>query len=311
MSLSNIKHRVLMLMFAASAASFGQTPYLTQEQLTGPQPTSLDGATTYTYKSVGTTQLRLHVFKPSTSRPAPAIVFFFGGSWTIGSILHFLPQARHLSQRGMVAIIADYRVFSRYGTSAFDSMADAKSAMRWVRTHAAELKVDPKRLVAAGGSAGGHIALSTAVFDTFDESSEDRKISSKPNALLLFNPEVDTTDSPSHQTFPDLRARFGNRALEGSPIHHLSKSLPPTLILHGKADGLVAFADVERFCNESRKLGNQCRVVGYEGADHGFFNPDRRDGTWYRETLLEADRFLTDLRYLPGPVPTTIVLPTK
>jgi len=77
--------------------------------------------------------------------------------------------------------------------------------------------------------------------------------------------------------------------------------LPPILIPHGKADATVPFADVERFCAAATERGNQCQLVGYEGAAHGFFNPQVAEGQWHRETLLEADRFLTRLGYLtPG-----------
>jgi acetyl esterase/lipase len=139
--------------------------------------------------------------------------------------------------------------------------------------------------------------LSTAVFPTFDEPGENPKISSKPNALVLFNPAVDTT----HDTPPALRERFGARAAEGSPAHHIHRGIPPTVIFHGKADTTVAYADVERFCLESKKAGNQCQLFGYDGATHGFFNPTRDDGKWHRETLQEMDGFLTKLGYLPGP----------
>ncbi len=66
------------------------------------------------------------------------------------------------------------------------------------------------------------------------------------------------------------------------------------------------YADVEHFCAESSALGNDCKVIGYDGAPHGLFNPNTADGKWYREKLLEADRFLTTLGYLPKPTPTHI-----
>jgi acetyl esterase/lipase len=172
-------------------------------------------------------------------------------------------------------------------------MADAKSALRWVRAHSAELGIESNRIVAAGGSAGGHIALSAAVFDAYDEPDEDKTISSKPNALVLFNPVVDTTHGTG--SAPD---RFGVRGRDGSPVHHLAAGLPPTLILHGKADTTVPYADVDRYCSGAKILGNQCQLVGYEGATHGFFNSDTAEGQWYLETLLEADRFLIKTGYL-------------
>ena len=294
--MSTIHTSVMITILVAPLLALVQTPFV------APQPLTIDGATAYVYKTVGDVELRLHVFK--TDRPngparKAAIVFFFGGGWTQGSVTQFAPQARHLAERGMVGIVADYRVFSRHRTSPFEAMADAKSAVRWVRAHAAQLAIDPNRIAAAGGSSGGHVALSAAVFDTFDEVGEDNAVSSKPNVLVLFNPAVDTTPA-------DLTQQFGGRGREGSPAHHLHAGLPPTLILHGKSDTTVPYAEVDRFCAEAKTLGNQCQLVGYEGGTHGFFNPQNAGGKWYRETLLEADRFLTKIGYLRGPAPTQI-----
>ena len=292
MSPVHTRLRVVLPLLFLPLLTLAQTPSVP------PQPTTVAGATSYVYKSIGGVELRLHVFSPRGRGPVaqrPAIVFFFGGGWTEGSVEQFAGQARHLTQGGMVSVLVDYRVFGRHGTSAFEAMADAKSAVRWVRSRSAQLGVDPNRIAASGGSAGGHIALSTAVFDTFDEPGEDKTISSKPNALVLFNPAVDT----NHNTPKEFPSRFANRQKDGSPMHHLGPGLPPMIILHGKADKVVPYGDVERFCAEAVRLGNQCQLIGYEGAGHGFFG----QGQWYQKTLQEADRFLTKIGYLESPVP--------
>jgi acetyl esterase len=86
-----------------------------------------------------------------------------------------------------------------------------------------------------------------------------------------------------------------------------SSSLPPTIILHGKADTIVPYADVERFCTQAKSRGLPCELVGYEGAPHGFFRLEKDEhGRQYGETLVEADRFLTRIGYLQGPAPTQI-----
>ena len=281
--------RLVLLGLWISTAAAAQVPVLAQRL-------AIDGAVAHVYKSIGQTELRLHVFAPSgeSSAARPAIVFFFGGAWTNGTVEQFVPQSQYLARRGVVAIVADYRVFARHATGAFEAIADAKSAIRWVRSHAKELHIDPNRIAAGGGSSGGHLALAAAVLEAFDQPGEDMTVSSKPNALVLFNPAVDTT----HDTPAVLKERFGGRGTEGSPLHHIRRGIPPTVIFHGKADTTVPYADVERFCVESQKAGNECQLVGYEGATHGFFNPSRDDGRWHRETLLETDRFLTKLGYL-------------
>src|SRR6185436_11894787 len=140
-------------------------------------PPEFSGAQTVTYKTVGETKLALYVFNPEghkASDTRPAIVFFFGGGWTSGSPAQFEQQCRYLASRGMVAMTADYRVASRHQVKAAQCVADAKSAIRYVRAHAKELGVDPKRIAAGGGSAGGHIAGCTGTLPGLDEPGEDK-----------------------------------------------------------------------------------------------------------------------------------------
>lgn len=128
-----------------------------------------------TYKSVEGTILKLHVFEPEgwkATDKRPTIVFFFGGGWSGGDAKQFYQQAEALSQRGMVAFSADDRVSSRNKTTPLECVKDAKSAVRWIREHAAKLGVDPDRIVASGGSAGGHIAAYTGVIEGHDEAGE-------------------------------------------------------------------------------------------------------------------------------------------
>ncbi len=153
------------------AAVFAQLPV-------APQPTSLPGAESKVYKTIGETMLMLHIFQPADRKAGetrPAIVFFFGGGWRQGTVTQFVEHSKHLSSRGMVAIVADYRVKSRHGVTPVECIADAKSAIRWVRSHAKEFGIDPYWIAAGGGSAGGHLAAATATVREFDEKGEDLK----------------------------------------------------------------------------------------------------------------------------------------
>jgi len=248
---------------------------------------------TLTYKRTGEVALLAHVFGPEEGGTAPsaAIVFFFGGGWTGGTPTQFYPQCRHLASRGMVAISAEYRVRDRHGTTPVECVADGKSAVRWLRANAAELGVDPSRVAAAGGSAGGHVAACTALVPGFEEPSEDAGISSVPDALVLYNPVVDAT-------WGSLSKRFGDRARALSPRHHIRAGAPPTLIFHGIEDRTVPYAQVVDFGEAMRSAGNACEVVGFEGQAHGFFNQGRGDGSAFAETLRQTDAFLTSRGYL-------------
>ena len=251
-------------------------------------PPKMEGAVAEVYKTVENIPLNLYLFKPAdwkASDKRPAIVFFFGGGWTSGSPASFERHCRHFAKRGMIAITADYRVKSRHGVTPIECVADAKSAIRWTRANAARLGIDPERIAAAGGSAGGHIAACAAIIEGFDEKSEDPKVSSKPNALVLFNPALGGDL---------LEKRLGDRAAAITPTQHVRPNLPPTIIFHGKADATVPYATVEAFTEAMTKAGNRCELVGFEGQPHAFYN---KPGN-YEKTVERADEFLVSLEYL-------------
>jgi acetyl esterase len=265
----------------------------------GGYPPVIEGTKTETYRKVGGTELKVWIFEPAqkAAKPLPAIVFFFGGGWTSGSPTQFEPQSRHLASRGMIAIVADYRVKSRQDAKPADCVSDAKACVRWVRANATRLGIDPERIAVGGGSAGGHLAASVATLPGLDTATDDKSVSCLPNALVLFNPG--TVMAP----FPGLdlkgfgagldKDKFGCEPTEISPLHHVKKGAPPTIIFHGKADTTVPYATVEKFAEVMKAAGNRCELVGYEGEKHSFFNKSK-----YAETLAAADDFLVSLGYL-------------
>jgi acetyl esterase/lipase len=271
-----------------------------------PYPPQMEGARVEVYKTAGEVPLNLYVFEPpghSSSDRRPAIVFFFGGGWRAGSPQQFEQQSRHLAARGMVAITADYRVSSRNQTKAIDCLRDAKSAIRWVRQNAPRLGIDAARIAAGGGSAGGHLAAATALISGLDEANEDAAFSSRPNALVLFNPVLvlAPADGTGWKRDPvEMRERAGIEPADISPYHHVSAGAPPTIIFHGKADTTVPYRTAEAFTKKMKEAGNRCELLGYEGRKHGFFNYGRDGSKWYAETLRAADQFLTSLGYLRG-----------
>ena len=271
-------------------------------------PAVLPGADVKVYKKIGDVKLNMYIFSPDDHKASdkrPAIVFFFGGGWKSGSPIQFLEHCKYLASRGMVAMSADYRVLARHGTKAVSCVADAKSAVRWIRVHSAELGIDPQRVAAGGGSAGGHLAACTGVIDGFDESGEDAKISSRPNAMALFNPalvlaSIDDRSPIDPKQAGNLRERMGVPAEKLSPYHNVAGGAPPTVIFHGRADTTVKFWSAEIFTTAMQKAGNRCELHGYEDQPHGFFNYGRGDNKAYRSTLRELDKFLVSLDYLEG-----------
>ncbi|MBK1877227.1 alpha/beta hydrolase [Pelagicoccus mobilis] len=248
-----------------------------------------------TFKTIGDTQLQLHVFEPANhqkSEKRPAIVFFFGGGWAKGGPSHFYSQSEYLANRGIVAICADYRTRNVHGTTPAECVKDGKSAMRWVRSNAAKLGIDPNRIIAGGGSAGGHIAAAIALISGFNEETDDLEVSPRPAALVLFNPVFD--NGPEG---------FGHSVVEAywqdfSPLHNITADAPPTLVLLGTDDQLIPVSTAELYRIKMKQKGARCDLILYEGQKHGFFN--KGNAEHHYKTIIAMDRFLADLGYLQG-----------
>lgn len=287
-------HWWALLIFLAIATCVLTDPVHAQLSCQGveAQPATIAGAQTRLYKSVAGHALRLHIFSPiesGTGRQS-AVVFYFGGAWMLGSVDQFAPQARHLAERGMVAILADYRVLCRHRSTPADSTADGVDALRYIRAHAAEFNIDPHRIVAAGASSGGQIAIAAGA-------------ANQSNALILFSPGLDLS-APTVQTI--LRDHFGASVATSSvPLSPLRLPLVdvPTLILGAENDGLTPLTKARDYCNRPRVNTGNCEVVSHPSSDHMFFLPTAEDGKWYKQTVDEMDRFLMKLGYLPTRVP--------
>ncbi|MBL7132730.1 MAG: alpha/beta hydrolase fold domain-containing protein [Phycisphaerae bacterium] len=243
-------------------------------------------------------ELKLHVFEPDghkASDKRSAIVFFFGGGWVGGNPRQFFQHCKYLASRGMWAASAEYRVRGRHGTTPFECVADGKSAVRYIRANAEKLGVDPKRIAAGGGSAGGHVAACTGTVKGLDEKSEDAAVSSRPDAMVLFNPVIYCGPDGGYGF-----SRLKDRWKDISPVMNVSKETPPTILFHGKADTTVKYANAEKFAQAMKEAGRRCELVGLEGAKHGFFNYGRDGGAAYVKTVRAADTFLASLGFLKG-----------
>ncbi len=241
--------------------------------------------------------LSLYFFVPQfveQREKRPAIIFFFGGGWVGGTPAQFKPHADYLKSRGMIAILADYRTKKSHGATPKQCVADAKSAMRYLRANAAKHQVDPDRLVAAGGSAGGHLAAATATVSAFDEQGEDTSVSAVPNALVLFNPVYD--NSPG---------QWGNKSVieywrQISPAHNIRAGMPPAIVFLGSNDKLISVATAREFQAKMKAVESRSDLHIYEGKGHGFFNYGRDENISFADTVAKMDKFLVELGYLKG-----------
>ncbi|MFL9484867.1 alpha/beta hydrolase [Chitinophagaceae bacterium LWZ2-11] len=224
------------------------------------------------YKTIGKTTLDLHIFSSvEKDKSCPTIVFFHGGGWSEGMPDWFFYTCKEYAAKGWVAVAVEYRLRNRHGTLPPDAIADGKSAIRYLRENAVQLGIDPTRIVVSGNSAGANLALALVVIDTLDDSKENLRISSVPNAAMLNSVATDLTQGDFwQQYFPDKN--FLNRI---SPLNQVHKNLPPILILQGNKDYNVPLQPVIDFTDKMKSIGNDCELHILDGAGH-FIWYDRR-----------------------------------
>ncbi len=272
-------------------------------------PPKIEGATEYVYKSVDGVDLKIWVFSPSSSdvnaAPVPAMLFYFGGGWHGGNPEQFTAQSQYLAERGMIGIVADYRVKSRNNVQAKSCVEDAYDAFKYITTHAKKLGIDPSRVGVGGGSAGGHLAACVGTV----HASKDRG----PYAMALYNPvttlaPIDFNKNPSLGTSEDhatqnqaleakqgqLRHRLGVEPATLSPFHNIQKATPPALILHGTHDKTVPYESAVLFHKQLKAKGISSTLKTYKSAGHGFFNRE----PYRTQTNAALEQFLKGLGWL-------------
>jgi acetyl esterase len=281
----------------------------TQNETKNYPPKIPDASKVEIYKTVDSIDLKLWIFNPKDLKDTdshPAIIFFFGGGWRQGTPIQFVPHCKYLADRGMVAMVADYRVRNRHQNLANKCVHDAKSAIRYIRQNAARLGIDPERIAAGGGSAGGHLAAATTMFPEHHDAADDWSVSPRPNALVLFNPAVILANVPNlwqlKQTKEDeLKERMGVELESMSPYHHVKSGIGPTIIFHGIDDKTVPFKTVDLFRKKMRENSNRCELVGYHDEGHGFFNYGKNSNGPFIDTVRKMDAFLCSIGYLDSP----------
>ena len=243
------------------------------------------------YKQIQDVKLFLDVYYPEnmdTTKKYPAMVFFFGGGWKEGNVKKFERQAIYFSKRGLVSFLVDYRIEGKHKTTPFESLKDAKSSIRFIKENAEKFHIDSSKIIASGGSAGGHLAAATSLIEGFNETTDNLKVSGKPSALVLFNPVID--NGPGGYGY----ARIGDEYKNFSPLHNIKKQAPPTIIFLGTEDIYIPIETAKYYKIVMEKVGSRCDLFLYEGAKHTFFNNNK----YYKDVLLEADKFLQSLGYL-------------
>jgi acetyl esterase/lipase len=255
----------------------------------------------FVYKQSGGTPQELEVYFPSDWEPAknkaPGVILFHGGGWSGGNLEQFRHACKYLAGRGLVAATANYRMLRKDEPGKLPPseskkrvcITDAKSAIRWMKQHAAELGVDPQRIITGGGSAGGHVAVLATNNPGLNDPGDPKEFDTSVVAYLLFNPAFHETDSAD---------------AEVDALKHLKPALPPAIFFFGTQDTWKRGADA--VLEQLKKNGaTNFELWTAEGQAHGFFNKP----PWQDVTLAEADRFLVAHGLLTGP--GTLAPPTS
>jgi acetyl esterase len=265
--------------------------------LNSPPPTEI------IYKYFGTQDLKLFCFQPSGERHVlrPAAVWIHGGGWVGGTCESFFPMARYTASRGAASFLVQYRLVNTNGTvTVSNCVADCKSAVRYLRSHAEELGIDPHRIAVIGESAGGHLAACVGVLDGFDDPTDDFKTSARPDALVLYNPLTKFEGSNFEKLFAGATEKT-NLMHALSPLLHVRKNLPPTICIHGLADSVVSPDDSRQFADAMQIAGNRCDLVLLPETPHAFLIPNYKcSEQTIVNSLLIADKFLTSLGWFSG-----------
>lgn len=280
------------------------------------------------FKIVDDDTLKVHWYAAESQdkKSTGAIAFFFGGGWRGGNYAHFQRQALYFSQRGLTTFLFEYRIESLHNTSPVECIKDARSALRFLKKNHSIFNIDPQKIIASGGSAGGHIAAATATLHSINESTDDLSIDPTPAAMVLFNPVFDNGPNGYHGSgvnawieedfqchctaykIPNAKwtSLFKAGYKELSPYHNITSQTPPILVMFGSEDSLVPVETAERFQKQMKDFNNICQLIIYDGAKHGFFNGVRTTVTEdnaikakdFFDTLQASDDFLVDLNFL-------------
>lgn len=246
----------------------------------------------FVYKQSGGVPQKLEVYFPEKRSGAkgkvPAVILFHGGGWSRGDLDQFRYACQYFASRGLVAITANYRMIPKKKRDTLPAgesykrvcITDAKSAIRWIKQHADELGIDSQRIIAGGGSAGGHIALLATTNPGLNDSGDPKKFDTSVAAYLLFNPAFKGSD----RSDPTVYAQ-----------QHLTADMPPAIFFFGDQDSWKKGADaVLQKLIELRNTDIELWIA--EGQSHGFFNRT----PWQDVTLTQADRFLVKHGFLSG-----------
>ena len=211
------------------------------------------------YKTIDSTALKLDIYHSQNLQDTvPLLIFIHGGAWKKGDKGDYLPYLTSYAQKGYVTATVQYRLS---GAAKYPAqLLDVQSAVVWLKQHADEYHIDPKKVAMVGGSAGGHLAMMNA-FTNSNSVTEENEFSSEVHALVNFYGPSDLAheEARDKDAVEYLMGKTYNEAPElynaASPINFISKNAPPTITFHGTLDELVPYGQSDRLHKKLVEVG--------------------------------------------------------
>ncbi len=237
--------------------------------------------------------VELVVYVPQKPGKYPAILDIHGGGWKARQVEADRPMMERLAERGFVTALVSYRLSTEAKYPA--ALHDCKEAVRFMRTHAAELNIDPARIGCMGGSAGGHLSGLLAMTSgkaEFEGDGTCKDQSSAVKACIVMAATQDLVAANKDKTNEGAVLFFGGSYAEkpeifvaASPITHVRAGVPPTIFIEGEKDTLkIGRAEM---MDKLKALGIETSVHTLKDAPHPFWMSD----PWCAETVEIADAF--------------------
>lgn len=218
----------------------------------------------------GGVALTLDASIPEGKGPFPSVIVVHGGGWENGTKRSYdKPLLPVLTDAKFAWFTINYRLAPKYQYPA--AVEDVEAAVRWVKKHAREYKVDPKRIALMGESAGGHLVAMVGVRPTKETKVAAVVDFYGPHDLLKRESERGEVGKNLRQFLGIDRLDDAGKAKlkEASPITYVKKGLPPFLFIHGTKDAAVPYEQSPLMCDKLKAAGNRCEVFTVEGAPHG------------------------------------------
>ncbi len=228
------------------------------------------------YAEVDGHPLRFDHFRPlPAAEPVPAVVFVHGGAWVGGDPSQAAGNGLHFARRGIATVSISYRLAPAYRFPA--PLDDVRHGLRWVRSHAAELGIDPDRLALMGLSAGAHLAVLAHVARdlgplTPDLPADLRDVPETVRAVIAHYGPYDLGRRRSEMVDTLLGPRAQDDAWVGlaSPVTLAARATAPVLLIHGTGDQVVSWRESDRMHGALQAAGRDSELLLLDGAPHAF-----------------------------------------